>query len=342
MAEALDEHASEEELKAFVLASLDVVRDGECERLLAVDQRDPRTFEATADWIEGKRHRVTASRFAAACEAEGARSTAEEACTQIFQLPEGNRMGASIGFGIVFEDKARNCYTRCCCSPKGLPEVEVREVGLCVCRELSWLAGSPDGICWQDGSPVGLLEIKCARGWNEKFEAAHNGSICNDWLYQMQGGLQVASSALCQRLSWCDLFLWTPGRFQRVRLNADMELWQENMLPKLTTFYFERVMPRLISQERTRRVRARKTRGKHAARRAAKRYEAAAPAVLGTEEVADEPTVAALSVAEVADVEVAAVPDVQTASAARKKMKPNEACSCGSGRKFKKCCGAGV
>merc|ERR1712232_592236 len=82
---------------------------------------------------------------------------------------------------------------------------EVREIGLAVWPEEPWLAASPDGVCWLDGVPVGLLEVKTARCWTERFD--NEPSI--DWRYQMNGCIKVTSKALGVDLSWCDLFCWT-------------------------------------------------------------------------------------------------------------------------------------
>merc|ERR1711990_1258274 len=83
-----------------------------------------------------------------------------------------------------------------------LVTIEVREVGICVLPEAPWLAGSPDGVCWENGVPSGLLEVKTGQTWCSRFEE----DPIVDWLYQVHGCMRAASAALGVTICWCDLF----------------------------------------------------------------------------------------------------------------------------------------
>ena len=124
--------------KDAILAGLRVSGE-ELDRLLQTPQRCADGC-AHPTWLDGRRNRVTASRFASACGVLGARASPETVVEQMMALPEG-RPGQAGRFGVQHEPEAREAYAehlrgRC---PAGLcrrgaaapgPELEVHEVGL--------------------------------------------------------------------------------------------------------------------------------------------------------------------------------------------------------------------
>lgn len=229
---------------AELLASMQLT-DADVQRFLKINQRCPDNT-AHPDWLAARRGRVTASRFASACGVRGAKLTPAEVVTQMFTQPEANP-GQANCFGVRFEDAARNAYVsaRRRQGQKEDPSYcfEVREVGVCVCKEHPWMAASPDGICWERGEPAGLLEVKTGRTWGADMDAKLTGQLPPDWLYQMHGGMRLASAATGFSMPWCDLFLWTPGRSNWRRIPFDHEFWQTRMFPMLRSFYFEQYLP---------------------------------------------------------------------------------------------------
>ncbi|CAE8633021.1 unnamed protein product [Polarella glacialis] len=237
-----------------ILASLQVT-DEDVQLLLAAPQRyaDGRAHKV---WLEGRRNRLTASRFASACGAQGARGGRRAAVGWMLSLPEASPSQAS-RFGIQNEGEAREAYLSW--RREGAPNVEVREVGLCVWREEPWLAGSPDGVCFEVGKPTGLLEVKTARYWNEAFE---RDELPVDWTYQVHGCMKLASAALGESITWCDLFLWTPEQQACRRIDFDENLWLKVMFPALRCFYFEHFLPEAAERERRRKLPKRQKNGR--------------------------------------------------------------------------------
>eukprot|EP00747_Dinoflagellata_sp_TGD_P204932 gnl/TRDRNA2_/TRDRNA2_78642_c0_seq1.p1 gnl/TRDRNA2_/TRDRNA2_78642_c0~~gnl/TRDRNA2_/TRDRNA2_78642_c0_seq1.p1 ORF type:complete len:360 (+),score=52.47 gnl/TRDRNA2_/TRDRNA2_78642_c0_seq1:100-1080(+) len=241
--------------KADILASLRVAED-DVERMLGTAQRygDGRAHPA---WIEARRNRVTASRFASACGAADARERPKDVVRAMLSLPEAHPRQAS-RFGVQYERTARDAYVqhrRQQASDTGvLLQLEVREVGLCVWSEEPWLGASPDGICWENGIPAGLLEVKTHGRWTELFEREPPA----DWLYQVTGGMRLASAALGTSLSWCDLWLWTPERCACRRIIFDKQLWERSILPALRGFYFDLFLPAAVEHAKAERAQRRK------------------------------------------------------------------------------------
>merc|ERR1711918_291448 len=129
--------------------------------------------------------------------------------------------------------------------------LEVKEIGICILPEAPWLAGSPDGLCWENGCPCGLLEVKTSHSWCDRFD----GEILVDWLYQVNGCMRITSAALGAAVDWCDVFFWTPERCECRRIAFDQELWDKAMFPSLRNFYFNKYLPVAAEREHGRRQR---------------------------------------------------------------------------------------
>jgi len=174
-------------------------------------------------------------------------------------LPEGEPSNAH-RFGVRCEEVARQAYVqeRRKAGREADPPyvIEVREVGVCAWEQEPWLAASPDGIVCENGVPCGLLEVKTARFWTDEAEERLWRNMPCDWVYQVQGGMRLASAALGTQLAWCDVFLWTPQRCECRRLAFDAELWEGSIFPQLRSFYFERFLPRAVERARARRRRS--------------------------------------------------------------------------------------
>lgn len=207
---------------------------------------------ANPSWIQARRNRLTASRFASACGVAGSKLSQVTLIANLTSssLPEASKARA-LQFGVIHEDEARQAYVefkRAEAEQTGRADAfEVREVGMCIMPEEPWLAGSPDGLCFEGGEPVGLLEVKTSTRWRNfsKFE------MPVDWWYQIQGSMRVASAALGVAICWCDVFLWTPEGYACTRFDFDADLWERKMFPRLRSFYFSRLLPKLVEKEAT-------------------------------------------------------------------------------------------
>jgi len=256
-------------IRQQLLASVEVSEE-QVVKLLKLPQRYP-DGRAHAGWLAARRNRVTASRFASACSAQGARSNRKVVVTDMLTLPEGRAAQAS-RYGVQHEDVAREAYLSFRRSQGGSAKVdlEVQALGICVWREEPWLAGSPDGLCTVNGRPEGLLEIKTAQSWNDLFQSEE---LPIDWRYQVQGCMRVATAALGVPLNWCDLFFWTPVEQLCRREHFDTELWEKAMYPSLRHFYFNVFLPQAVEHERERRQRLAKQRPKKASRRHGRKHK---------------------------------------------------------------------
>lgn len=242
--------------KAVFLTSINVTTD-DVMRMAEIKQRCANGC-AHPKWLDARKNRVTASRFAGACGLPGARKSKQTIISEMMSLPESNPNNAS-RFGVQNEDIARNAYLRICRERGRAADsactFDVKEVGLCVWKDEPWLAASPDGICCENGVAVGVLEIKTARSWID-VSTKLTGELPCDWLYQVQGCMRLASEALGCRLNWCDLFLWTPQQCDCRRITFDSELWEHSMLPSLRIFYFNDFLPEALQRERAKQRRA--------------------------------------------------------------------------------------
>lgn len=129
--------------------------------------------------------------------------------------------------------------------------MQVEQCGLFVDVLHPYLAGSPDGLV----GPDGLVEVKCFPSiGNKTFVEAieskmklgltFNGNTValqegHNYYYQIQGQLNITGR------SFCDLVAYAPKDFFIQRIVRDEDLWQSDMLPKLTQFYKFCILPEL-------------------------------------------------------------------------------------------------
>eukprot|EP00929_Paragymnodinium_shiwhaense_P113271 TRINITY_DN81533_c0_g1_i1.p1 TRINITY_DN81533_c0_g1~~TRINITY_DN81533_c0_g1_i1.p1 ORF type:complete len:336 (+),score=77.50 TRINITY_DN81533_c0_g1_i1:109-1116(+) len=222
------------------------VSEADVDRIRSHPQRSG-TGRASPEWLRHRRHRLTASRFhkaAAAVSAGGYAGDNDEMCMQIIEemLTQPEAKTSPKRFGITKEPVARQSYIglrRKGLSDSARAEFRVEETGLCVWREEPWLAASPDGIVFE-GDEVGALEIKCCRDaasmWN-------TDQLKGEFYDQLQGEMAVLSSALQQKVTWCDFFVWSPDHRVCRRVEFDPDYFFGKVLPKLRAFYFERYVP---------------------------------------------------------------------------------------------------
>ena len=121
------------------------------------------------------------------------------------------------------------------------------------------MAASPDGLIEDpsknNGRRYGILEIKChysARKVTPEAACYEINQFCcslingrtllkqtHNYYYQIQGQLAIT------QLPWCDFVAWTPHGISIERIERDINLWQQNILPKLKVFYHEYLIPEL-------------------------------------------------------------------------------------------------
>lgn len=136
---------------------------------------------------------------------------------------------------------------------------EIKTCGLFIDNENPCLGASPDGLIEKDG----LVEIKCPSSAEHLtaeeaiqtlpqlkgiFDKKNSDKINKNhrYFYQVQGQLNVT-----QR-DYCIFAVWTPKSFKTVHINRDNAFWESKMLPFLTRFYYECMLPEILDSRHNR------------------------------------------------------------------------------------------
>ncbi|KAL6416802.1 hypothetical protein ACFW04_014828 [Cataglyphis niger] len=130
---------------------------------------------------------------------------------------------------------------------------EIKPCGLFINTENSCLGAFPDGLIDDNG----LVEIKCPlsaenltaekaietlpslKGIFEK-RNPHKMNRKHRYYYQIQGQLNIT-----QR-EYCIFAIWTPKSMKILRIDKDNIFWRNEMLPFLTRFYIECMLPEIL------------------------------------------------------------------------------------------------
>ena len=125
-----------------------------------------------------------------------------------------------------------------------LVSISIEETGLLITPERPWMGNSPDGIIhhtYKSGrKEKGLLEIKCP--FKKQFYTPNPVPVY--YYSQIQGTMGNLG------LPWCDFVVWTPTGMQITRVLFDQTYWDEDMLPKVSQFYFDMYMPLAIQKQK--------------------------------------------------------------------------------------------
>lgn len=66
------------------------------------------------------------------------------------------------------------------------------------------------------------------------------------YFYQIQGQLEIADK------EYCYLVTWTPAGIIYIKIQRDREFFQNEMLPKLLSFYFNALLPEIVDSRKKR------------------------------------------------------------------------------------------
>lgn len=126
---------------------------------------------------------------------------------------------------------------------------KVRETGLWLYPD-GYLAASPDGLIYEDGKLVGILEVKCPYSLHS-IQLRCPGDFCtrlsylkeppclkpnSHYYHQIQGQLFATGAA------WCDFLVWAPSNTLLIRVDPDPS-WRATILPQLRNFYNAWILP---------------------------------------------------------------------------------------------------
>ena len=134
----------------------------------------------------------------------------------------------------------------------------VLNTGLIVNPKYPWLGCSPDGIVLsKEGTIEGCIEVKCPYTHRDKkvkeatqdkkffmVETQHGPNLKrrHQYYFQCQGVMALTE------LPWIDFIAFTTKDLQVERIVYDEALWQNVMLPKLNSFYFDHILPHLVDK----------------------------------------------------------------------------------------------
>jgi len=136
---------------------------------------------------------------------------------------------------------------------------EIKTCGLFIDIKNPCLGASPDGLIDEDG----LVEIKCPLSAEHLtaeeaintlpqlkgiFDKKNPDKMYRNhrFFYQIQGQLNIT-----QR-DYCIFAVWTPNSLKIVRVNRDNVFWSNQMLPFLTRFYYDCMLPEILDSRHNR------------------------------------------------------------------------------------------
>lgn len=130
----------------------------------------------------------------------------------------------------------------------------IRDCGIFIDAEHFFLGATPDGLLDNDG----LVEIKCPYSaanmtpdegiLNKKIDfwsINKDGSIGSfkkkhKYHYQVQGQMKIAQK------NFCVFAVWTPKGIKTETILFDKQFWEEQMFPKLQTFFYDCLLPEIV------------------------------------------------------------------------------------------------
>ena len=205
--------------------------------------------QGTPEWLKSRVGRITASNFGAAMGLNKFMS----ARSLLKQLLWGGFVGnVATRWGQDHESVARDEYiaakleefpSLAAADDDPPTDSRVEETGLVINTERPWMGNSPDGIVHithRSGVTTrGLLEIKCP--FKKMFYEPTPVPVY--YYCQIQGTMGNLN------LPWCDFVVWTPTGLQVTRVPFDQTFWTEELLPKVSRFYFDKYVPLAVLKQ---------------------------------------------------------------------------------------------
>lgn len=225
---------------------------------LEVTEEQARTIvnyeQGTPEWLASRVGRITSSNFGAAIGDNKYTSPRALLKQMLWGEFKGN---AATRWGSEHENVARDEYIQIVkdqiaaaqqvCSygqdDEVLADIGVKECGLVINPARPWMGNSPDGLItltYASGrTEKGLLEIKCP--FRKQFYEPDPVPLY--YFAQVQGTMGNMG------LPWCDFVVWTPSGVQVTRVPFDQAYWDNKLLPRVTSFYFDQYVPLAVAKE---------------------------------------------------------------------------------------------
>ena len=199
-------------------------------------------------WKEERRKRLTASNFGNVCK----RLPYTKCDSLVRNILYSNFENDAMRYGQAHEKDAIMDLSKL--------GVIVKPCGLIIDEELPFLAASPDGIIDDET----ILEIKCPaacadftpeeaiilRKTNIWLKNKKNNEISfnknHRYYYQVQGQMHISKK------KYCLFAFWTPKGLKIEKIEKDNLFWENKMKKKLTTFYYDCLLPEILDPRITR------------------------------------------------------------------------------------------
>ena len=145
----------------------------------------------------------------------------------------------------------------------GHNDIITSKAGFVVCEQHPFLGASPDSYVFDPSSVIqfGLVEIKCPYKYRERTPevASQETDFCCRLHPQSDGTntvelkrthayyCQVQGQLAITERKWCDFVVFTKKEISVERIQYDSDFWENELLPKLTSFYDNCLCPSIVS-----------------------------------------------------------------------------------------------
>ena len=204
-------------------------------------------------WFDVRRLRLTSSKFGLVRRLKPT-TPPDNLVLQILGVKRS--YGRALDYGRVTEEDARKQYIDYQ-GQNGHPGLFVAPSGFFIHPVYTYLGASPDGSVYDPSTPnpYGFLEIKCSYKYQDMLptQAASKSDFwCsllgnelklkeNHVYYsQVQGQMAVGGR------QWCDFCTYTKKGIYIERITFDKSMWENDLLPKVTSFYDNCVAPEIL------------------------------------------------------------------------------------------------
>ena len=207
--------------------------------------------QRTEEWLKSRKGRLTASNVGYAC-GYSKFCSPDEIADDITGIKKKNFTEEAIrvmNIGTITEPIAREWY----CKNK---KVIVKEYGVCVPKFNIYIAGSPDGVVFDNNGKEldGLIEIKCPEKMYQPLKE-YMESISKGWKVPKYYNEHIWKTHVCQMMTcmavldkkWCDYIVYCPKEdlVFNDRLEFNETFWTNELYPKINWFIEEKLKPRM-------------------------------------------------------------------------------------------------
>ena len=218
-------------------------------------ERNTREQHLSELWYSARRYRLTASTFGRILQLQP--TTPPDSLVK--QLLHSKPFSTNATeWGKENEPKALQEYVKNQLST-GHTDLVTCSAGFVVSEEHPFLGASPDAYVFDPSSPnqFGLVEVKCPYKYRDLHpeDAAQQTDFCcklsadkvvelkrkHQYFAQVQGQLAITER------KWCDFVIYTKKGVSIERIEYDSEFWENQLLPKLITFYDCCFCPSIVS-----------------------------------------------------------------------------------------------